>query len=369
MGRSWSIITLGMLAACGTKDGLAEADFTTASLGRFTTDATGEVDIPVDVEEGWSSALLYCGPYTFNTRATASRIVEPGGTVVYDAADPELYAFRVGTFSDMLPVLLPVSPDADLIPGTWTVRVRTSSEVPITIECNALYRTAPPIQTGQIDLRLVFVGVDEEAPQLNAAEAHLSESLDTTLTSVAGLWLGAGLTVGNVDYVDFDGDVDTYREVEGANELGSLFRTAPGNGIQELVYFFVSGISTDAGTVLASAGAGTPGVPIVGGTSRSGIAITVADLAAGNTDATARRMAREGLRFLGLFSTTSSDGITDPLADTPACTSDDDSDGVYSTAECAGAGPENLMWWDDEATGTELTEDQAWVLARSAVAR
>lgn len=358
-----------LLGCPGGKDGEG-AGATFGSLGTFTTDTGGSVDVPLTVEEGTASALLYCGPYTYDIIATAESMTDPAGAMVYDFNDPLATPMRVLNHDDMLPVLIPVSPDLPLTAGDWVIRLYVDSPSPVTVECGTVTRSQEPSAGQTVDLRFVFVGVDGEVPQLNAAEGHVSELLTSTVERVNALWAGAGVSVGEISYEDFSGDVATYNSVDGATEFGNLLRTAPPNGLREITYFFVSAITDDDGATILGLAGGPPGIPMVGGTSKSGVVVTVGALADADTDLMARIMAHEGMHFMGLFHPTEKAADSfDPLGDTPECTTDGDGDGTYTAAECAGQGADNLMWWSASSTSTELSADQAWVVQRSAAAQ
>ena len=110
----------------------------------------------------------------------------------------------------------------------------------------------------------------------------------------------------------------------------------------------------------------------MGGNSKSGAVVTVGPLVDGDADLMGRLLGHELFHFMGLFHTVAKDGSeTDPLADTPVCpmSNDTDANGTLSTDECSGTGAENLMWWAASSTSTDVSDDQAWVVDRSAVAQ
>lgn len=363
------LVPVALVGCPGDKDG-AGGNFTTVELGTFTTDTGGSVDIPMEVPEGASSALMYCGPYTYDVIATAETITDPSGAGVYSYDDPMGTAMRVLNHDDLLPVLIPVSPGLDLTSGVWTVRMYADASDPVSVSCGALFRLAEPAATQTVDVRFVFVGVDGEVPGLNAAEAPGSEALGAVVTRVNELWADAGMSVGEIAYEDFGGDVATYNSVDGATEFGNLLRTVSGTGQQEVTFFFVSAITDDDGATILGLSGGPPGVPVVGGTSKSGVIVTVGALVDGDTDLMARIVAHEGMHFMGLFHPTEKNAdMFDPLDDTAQCTTDTDGDGTVTSSECAGAGADNLMWWSASSGSTELTADQAWVVQRSAAAK
>jgi hypothetical protein len=202
------------------------------------------------------------------------------------------------------------------------------------------------------------------APGLNAAEGETT--LAGVMDSLTAYWSDAGLTVGAVTYEDFAGDVDTYSVVDGDEEFGDLLRSVDPAGDRAITYFMVQEITDADGATILGLSGGPPGTAAVGGTSKSGVVVTVSDFAS-DPDEIARIMAHEGGHFLGLFHTTEKDGSkSDPLSDTPECSNDSDGNGVYSSSECSGTGAENLMWWAASADSVELSDDQAWVIARSA---
>lgn len=358
-----------LLAACGGDDKESEGGLTRAELGSFTTDANGGVDVPMDVAADAVSALLYCGPYTYDVIATAESMTDPGGATVYDFNDPAGTPMRVLNHDDMLPVLIPVSPDLPLTEGVWTTRVYVDSPNATTIDCNAVFRIEEPVATQSVDIRFVFVGVDGDVPGLNAAEGDTNEALTATVARVGELWADAGFSVGSIAYEDFGGDVATYNSVDGGEEFGNLLRTVSADGNREITYFLVSSITDTDGATILGLSAGPPGLAGVGSTSKSGVIASVGSLVDGNTDEMARILAHEGMHFMGLFHTSEKDGsLYDPLADTAECTTDTDGNGTFSASECAGSGADNLMWWSASETSVSLSADQSWVVQRSAAA-
>jgi hypothetical protein len=356
---------LGLAACDGEKldpeDGLERED-----LGSFTTDTGGGADIPFEPAAGAVSALVHCGPYGYDILATAETITGPGDSAIYDMEDPTGTAMRVGIMSDLLPVLLPVSPDLDLAAGAHSMRMYFDAEEGVTVSCSAVYRTQPVEANPTVDIRVVFVGVNDVAPGLNAAEAETT--LASVLDEVNTMWSGGNLEIGAVTYEDFDGDVATYTVVDGDEELGSLLRTVSSTNDRSITFFFVQEITDDAGGTILGLAGGPPGTAAVGGTSKSGVVVTAASFASDPSEV-ARIMAHEGGHFLGLFHSTEKDGSeSDPLSDTPECSNDADGNGTLASNECEGTGAENLMWWNTK-DGATMSADQGWVVSRSAAVR
>jgi hypothetical protein len=217
-----------------------------------------------------------------------------------------------------------------------------------------------------VDLRFVFVGTDD----VNLTADQAPELMQPAVDELTSIWDGAGITVGDIEYADFDGDVTTYETINGDQELGSLLREARDD--RSITFFFVQSITSDDGATILGLAGGPPGAAANGGTSKSGVVVTTADFVGDGGEGDiqmAHVMAHEGLHFLGLFHTTekAADGH-DPLADTPECdaSADADGNGQVNTDECAGADADNIMFWT--GVGTAVSADQSWVVQRSSAA-
>jgi hypothetical protein len=349
------------LSACKPGELPPEDGLQRDELGTLTTDADGGIDVNVSVPAGSVSTLVYCGPYGYDLTGTADSLTGPDGAVLYDRTAPAAPGMRVDDHADLLPLLLPVSPELDIEPGDYTWRISFDSPDPVSVTCNAVHRTDPVGATSTLDLRVVFIGVDTLIPGLNAATG--ADIFDGVLADVESIWSPAGLGLGAVSYADFEGDVETYTVVEGAEELGTLMRTANPDDARVLTVYVVQEILGEEGEDLRGVAGGPPGAAGVGGTSQSAIVLSAADVTAAPGDV-ARVLAHEIGNFLGLFDTSDEGGARhDPLSDTPQCTNDADGNGLVTPNECEGTGAENLMFWS--ISGDAISEDQAWVIARS----
>ena len=337
-------------------------------LGAFTTDAEGRVAVPWEAPDGIVSTEVFCGPYGYDTLATADDVIDRDETIVYDSDAPSEGGLRVGFQDDVLPVLIPVSPVLEAAPGVWTLGLRVAADaLPTTVHCGVLNRIGKIEAANSVDIHVVFVGVEAISDAMNAKSAGGDVSLQAALSGLNELWADLDLSIGSVRYTDFSGDVDTYANLEGGEEFGDLLRTASDDA--ELTFFLVAGFDLgDGGSRLGRAG-GPPGLAGHGGTSKSGVVVNVANLVA-SPEEVALTMAHEGGHFLGLFHPTESDGSgVDPLADTPEC-ADTDGDSVLTTAECTGSGTDNVMWVTPEVgTAIHFSADQAWVVARNPIVR
>ena len=350
---------LWALVACNGGDDTGE------QLGEYTTDAEGLTeDIPFTVPDGSTSAVIYCGDYGDTTLGTAWQIKDPDGNYVYTNEFHEDYApakMRVGNLDDLLPVLMPVSPDLDLESGDYTMQLWIDA-APLTVTCGAIYSSSEP-SNATIDLHFVFVGTD-----VTADTAPNDKDFSAAIDQVRTMWNGGGLDIGDVTYEDFSGDVTKYSVVDTSDsdpgEFNDLLRTTSVDG-EVLTIFMVQEISTSSGGTILGQSAGPPGLPTVSGTSKSGMVVTTADLH-DDPAMVGLIIAHEGGHFLGLFHTSEKDGGNhDPLDDTAECSSADDenSNGTLEPSECPDGN--NLMFWGAQPSSSDVTDDQSWVLRRN----
>jgi hypothetical protein len=112
-----------------------------------------------------------------------------------------------------------------------------------------------------------------------------------------------------------------------------------------------------------------PGPATLGGTARSGVAVTTTDLRA-DAAFVGQIAAHEAAHFLGLFHTTEQtpDGGHDTIADTAECPADAaGDDGEFSADECPDG--DNLLFWAPSADAFTLTGGQAYVLRHNLLVR
>lgn len=373
------LLALLSLLGCGDKDGVSDdAGLETEDLGSHTTDTGGLTgDIPLNVPDDASSVMVHCGSYGYDTLGTAWEIRAPDDSRYYTNENHEAYAptkMRVGNLDDHLPVLFPVSPDHDLSAGTWQINAWIASGgAPRTVSCEAVYRVDEVGSSASVDLRLVFVGLD--SMELDAARGPDDADLQAALSHAGSLWGEAGLSIGEVEYLDFSGNVDKYSVVDitdtDLSELGELVKQDSDAG-RALTVFLVQEISGSGGATILGLAAGPPGAATIGGTSKSGMVVTMADLRA-DPSSVGLILAHEGAHFLGLFHTSEKAGDRhDPLSDTPECSSsaNTDGNGYVDRNECAGKGADNVMFWAPAVdVSTRMSSDQGWVLRRNPATR
>ncbi|TNF35238.1 MAG: hypothetical protein EP329_06400 [Deltaproteobacteria bacterium] len=181
--------------------------------------------------------------------------------------------------------------------------------------------TAPV--SGVLNLNLHFTG----AKGWSAATAPDDEELQDILDKVRAIYAqdSVQIRIGEITYRDIDPSFHIIETVQGPNsDLMQLFAQSEGAPENAVNLFFVDEISAGqfggAGVILGVAG-GIPGPPLVAGSWRSGVAISVQEVegAPAGIDTT---VAHETGHFLGLFHTSEQDfgfgaQIHDPLPDTP----------------------------------------------------
>lgn len=194
---------------------------------------------------------------------------------------------------------------------------------------------------GVLDLNLHFTGAGE----LTATNAPDSLLMQGALSELSAIYGEAGVTIGEVRYIDIDENFATIRSIEGpSNMLSNMFRLSAGNE-PGLNFFFVDRFELQGmpGGAIGGISGGVPGPPLRPGTAKSGVAVSMAAVQR-NSGTMAHIMGHEGGHFLGLFHVVEIIGTTDALDDTP----------IGSAAN------QNLMY---PAVGgdTTLTAEQSWV--------
>ena len=263
-------------------------------------------------------------------------------------------ANRIALVEAVFAGLAPNNPGVDLLPGKHTFSaygcvldgITTTpaySQVALTVHAKVM--EAPP-ESGVLDLNLHFTG----AQGWTAATAKTDPAFLAILDGVADIYAQASVVLGEVTWNDVDPVFQVIEDVQGPkNDLLDLFEQSAGRSLNAVDLFFVdellAGTLGGYGVILGIAG-GIPGPPLLQGSARSGVAISVKPTP-GVTTPIHVTVAHEVGHFLGLFHSTEmwygyGPEIHDQLPDTPE-------------------GDEgNLMFF--AATGTELSEWQGRVM-------
>jgi hypothetical protein len=296
------------------------------------------------------------------------RLIGPDGTELYHIERQNQFAVRAHPGDGQAQVLYPNTPLVSIRPGRYQVEFVTNADPIATFSVEAVLKRGQP-SNPKLDLNLFFVGV----PGLSASTARNDAAFSRVLSRLTQLYAQAGITVGQIQYVDVSasdsdrlGVVDT---IEGlGNELDQLFSLANQyTNDDHFNFYLVRSISAGAGAngleILGIAD-GIPGRISLPNRLRSGVAVTMAYYQE-DPESVGFTMAHEGGHFLGLFHTSERDGSQhDPLPDTPQCliSADTNNDGLLDANECAGSGAQNVMFWLSAPSAVQLTQNQTFVL-------
>ncbi len=296
----------------------------------------------------------------------ASVIQAPSGLVVWDHHSG-VAANRTHPETDPYTLLLPSNPGVALEPGLWRVRLVTERPNGATLSVTATY--APTREAGTLDLNLIFVGIDG----LDAVTAPADPTFQTLLGEVEAVYKSAGVSFGQIEYVDVVGDAAKRFRITNVatGELEALLALGDGQREGALNVFFVHELEGDgAGYTLFGQAGGVPGP--AGPGSRSGVVVGLSPLR-DEPDAVRIVLAHEMGHFLGLYHTTERNGTAlrpdgivgfDPLCDTPSCPdgADRNTNGILSSGECQTRDGDNLMFGLAAPGSLTLTAEQAQIL-------
>jgi hypothetical protein len=272
--------------------------------------------------------------------------------------------------------------------GTWTLTVNDYAR-----ECASGDSTATPCSGGsstqQYDIQVVTkpimgdkgivdLGFYMVSEDWSAASAILDANGGWTrmLDSMATIYAGAGICLGNVTFYDVPKWAKTAyatninaTDNDPCSPIDQMFTLSQPGGAIPL--FFVDDIlssSTGAGNIIVGIDGAIPGPSGAGGTVHSGALVNVANLLNNvnclttplfhdcGADQVAYISSHESGHFMGLYHTTEGHGaLFDPIGDTPQCASscDFDHDGAVSGVECSDdsstsqscGGATNTMFW------------------------
>ena len=359
------------------------------NLGSLEITGEGSEALTVSVPSGSESVAIVMEGAGSNL-TLASKITSPSGTVVYDFNE-DIYTNRTDANDGLYTVLIPSNTAVDLESGDWQITFLSGGNT-FTASFTGVIKTKPA-SANTLDVNLFFVGVDG----LDAATAETDTNFQSILSNVESIYGGAGISFGNVSYIDVSGsDADTYGVIDSidgpSSELARLFQLSKGQTNRAINFFFVADIGGgDAGFTLLGLAGGVPGPPALHGTTRSGVAVNMADFieakGAADADMIAEAsglveliMAHEAGHYLGLYHTTERNGQAldangilgqDPLSDTPTCDDGSDANGDkrLSSSECADADGGNLMFWSPGQTSRSLTSQQGTILSGNPVVK
>ncbi len=323
--------------------------------------AGGEATIEYEIHPSTTSYMLV--PFTsFPGTYDPRTITTPSGYVIdlHNENLFQLYGLEYPEIAWINPMVFPPAPNYDhqLEAGLHTLHVLTDDPR----VCFYVIEDQGPSNT--LDLNFYFVGLD--ALDLNAATADTHPDFSAILTATAEIFAQAGITLGEVRFLNADPDVAAaYSNIRDYDDLYALIETSeyPGESLTENLSLnvFLAERFTDGSVGVAM---GIPGVAAMHESLVAGIGITAEYIGvdADHNQFTANVLAHELGHFLGLFHTTEIGGAEfDNLDDTPECTQ------FNPHFNCPDA--QNLMFPYADYDTTELTPDQAYVLQKNPLIR
>ncbi len=315
-------------------------------------------------------------PNTAQSVAVTIRVDDPnqevGVTHITSPANVTLLDFADDPFADLVRhrpdlgqavLAMPSTPDAPLIPGAYTLDVR-SLKPPFT---HASIGTATPSVTAVIkldasvilDLHFYFLNFDDHpcaaafgsAGTLNAALAASATFFQNDfLGKLRQVFAHGGVALGTLSYedccLDDSGVKQAHPDLDGLDISNAAALLRLGKHSVGINVFFVRSLSP----VGLQAFGPNPGPAGIAGTSQSGVIISLDTLCYRTWNDLARLTAHELARYMGLYDNVEIDPAQrDPISDSDATSS-------------------NLMFYS-EFGGADLSQGQHDILSRSPVLR
>ncbi len=368
------------------------------NLGAVTLQP-GDSSDEVFVDVGGSSFMLVANGGNARDIDIHS-VVDPSGTTLVTADrqdDDPIGGNRLNIAGgSAVAGLFPHTPAYSIQPGRYSFRVRNAGGFKTTINVSAIVKNGVNSSSGTLNVNLVFCGV----PGLSASNALLGEVLSSqkflagfnefkrifreaahieiAVLGRSDCSFAAQASVGFLGGDDFDlngqaDELDRLFALHKQDMIGlGLSSNLPENA---LTFYIIPTIEPGLfepsfGTTLGVSG-GIPGPGFTPGTRHSGVAVSTLGAPALLPDELAkglgRTMAHEAAHFLGLFHTTESDGLHDPISDTLDCPVGNNANGNdrLEFPECSSFDGDNLMFWDGRSSGIQLTDGQRLVLHRN----
>ena len=320
-----------------------------------------------EVPAGAQSFALVVEGIPPQTLMVADLITSPSGEVVFDFQN-DIVINRTDAVDVLYTALVPTNPAVAVEEGDWVLNLFGDGSFEGELTCITKNQAATD---RLIDLNLYFVGLDGV---LDATTAETDETWTNIMANVNAIYSSAGIGVRAITYNDLSNEA--YAVIDNDAELQDMFASVGRSSEVAINMFLVADLEGTGGFTLLGKAGGVPGPPVMQGTARSGVAISMADYLAAvaamdqtmideAAALTELIMAHETGHFLGLYHTSEKEpGLGhDPLSDTSECdaSADVDMDMTLSAAECGSDGG-NLMFWSPLNVDRALTSSQGSVM-------
>jgi hypothetical protein len=221
--------------------------------------------------------------------------------------------------------------------------------------------------SGAIDLNVFLVGVG-----ITAAAAPTSTRVQNALNRFRTIMAPAGITLGDVQFIDVGGaDATTYQVIDttmgASSELAGLFRLSAGRTGHRVNVFLVRSVMGGSGFNTLGIAGGIPGATSMHGTAHSGVVVSFDSGVISGTGA-GHVMAHEISHFLGLYHVTERERPCGASEMPPGCSPFGGTDTIGDTTR---GDDTNLMHWAIVGMGsnTGISTGQSYVLGRSPLVR
>lgn len=319
-------------------------------------------------------------------------IVAPNGTtlVTADRGDDDLIGrnFLKDPGGSTVAGLFYPEQHSSVQPGRYSFRVRNNDFVERPIRVKAIVKNGVNPSSGTLNMNLVLCGVGgSSGAELLSGQTPESQKFLVMFNELKRIFHDAAhieIDTPNIFFCQTNALEDIRLiglgdfNFNGQNDrLDVLFPFSLSLPEDAVTLFLVPELTLSLSGLLNSPvglSGGAPGPAFIPGTRHSGVAIRTFGPLANLSDDVARlqgnTMAHETAHFLGLLHTTESNGLHDPLSDTPECPigNDANNNGLEAT-ECLNFDGLNLMFWGGIGQGPGFAQDQLTERQRLALHR
>jgi hypothetical protein len=203
---------------------LSDGELQVESFGSVPVDDSGYVAIDVNVPAGAVSTLAWCGGWGDEAIGTVWSVSDPSGYEVYSGYSPDAGGFRSDFLDDLVPALLPTTPELVPSEGVWRFQFYVDTLGVNSAECGAVHRVDTVSNPATVAVEFVIVS----AAGLTPETAPSDPNWQAALAELEAAWQSGGV-VPSYTYSAFSGDTTAYAVVDivgdDYSEFNDLLRT------------------------------------------------------------------------------------------------------------------------------------------------